>query len=238
MRRDGRVNPGRGTRRRLDRPPRRRRAATAGGAALLILLAACGAKTPTTATYLGAQPVDLQELTPAEVAREVEIVPRGNQVFFQAPTIQVSKLIDLHRAGKELGITLGKVERVRFGYLLGVLDRSTGTLRTAVLFQSNFITGNNRYVSVTLADGTPLQFSISRAPDPCVPNCYPVMEALIIQLPDAALRAAAAGSGLGLIITLDNGEVIRPQAVPAYVRGYLQAVDGYRAGAAGGGEGS
>lgn len=205
--------------------------------ALFVLLAACGAKTPTTETYLGSQPVDIQELTPAEVAREVRIVPRGNQVFFQAPAIQVSKLIDLHRAGEEMGITLGKVERVRFGYLFGVLDRSTGAMRDSVLFQSNFITGDNRYVAVSLADGTPLQFSVSRAPDPCVPNCYPVMEALIIQVPDAALRAAAS-AGLGLIITLDNGEVIRPQAVPAYVQGYLQAVDGYRAGAGVGGGGS
>lgn len=207
---------------------------SAGVAALLGLLAACGAKTPTTETYLGAQPVDLRELTPAEVAREVQIVPRGTQVFFQAPAIQVSKLIDLHRAGQEMGITLGKVERVRFGYLFGVLDRGSGTMRNAILFQSNFITGNNRYVSVTLADGTPLQFTVSRAPDPCVPNCYPVMEALIVELPNAALRAAAA-AGLGLIIALDDGEVIRPQAVPAYVQGYLQAVDGYGAGAGAGG---
>jgi hypothetical protein len=193
---------------------------------LVLLLAACGPTTPTTQTLVGGQAVDLPELTPAEVAAGVAVTPRGNDVFFQAPPIQTSKLIDLHRYGKEMGLALGKVERVRFGYLFGVLDRSTGALASYLLFQSNFVEGNHRYASVTLSDGTPLQFTVRRAEDPCVPNCYPVIEALIVTIPDTTLRAQQP-LGLPLIITLDDGQVIQIKGSPAYVAGYLQAVDAY-----------
>jgi hypothetical protein len=193
---------------------------------LCLLLAACATKPPAQQTTLGGQAIDLQELTPAEVAREVRITPRATDIFFQAPPIQATKRINLHSAGKEMGISLGTVERVRFGYLFGTRDRASGALKHAVLFQSNFIEGSDRYVSATLADGTPLQFTVARAPDPCVPNCYPVIEALMIAVPDATLRAQQT-SGLPLIITLDSGQVIHTVGLPAYVTGYLQAVDGY-----------
>jgi hypothetical protein len=179
------------------------------------------------AVTVGGQAVNLQELTPADVAREVQVVPRGQQVFFQAPPIQTTKVIDLHRAGQELGISLGKVERIRFGYLFGVLDRSTGTMKHYVLFQSNFVEGANRYASVTVPDGRELTFTVSRAPDPCVPNCFPVIEALIVEVPEDALRASAS-TGLVLFITLDNGTLIKTSGLPAYVQGYLQVVDGYQ----------
>jgi hypothetical protein len=194
---------------------------------LVLLLAACGPKTPTTQTLVGGQAVDLPELTPAEVAAGVVVTPRGSDVFFQAPPIQTSKLIDLHRYGQEMGLALGKVERVRFGYLFGVLNRSTGALASYLLFQSNFVEGSHRYASVTLSDGTPLQFTVRRAEDPCVPNCYPVIEALIVTIPDATLRAQQP-LGLPLNITLDNGQVIQIKGSPAYVAGYLQAVDQYQ----------
>jgi len=192
--------------------------------ATAFFLAACASKD--TRAYLGGQPVDLQELTPEEVARAVQITPRGNDVFFQAPPIQTTKMIDLHSAGKEMGVSLGSIERVRFGYLFGVLDRQSGAMKHYVLFQSNFVTGNDRYAAVSLA-GQPLQFTVSRAPDPCVPNCFPVVEALIVSLSEEQLRANR-GSGLPLTITLDSGYTITTKGNPAYVQGYLQAVDAYR----------
>jgi hypothetical protein len=192
-----------------------------------LLLAACAAKAPETETSIAGQTVDMQELTAADVAAEVRITPRQKDIFFQAPPIQATKRINLHKLGKQMGVSLGTVERVRLGYLFGTRERATGALRHYVLFQSNFIEGSDRYVSAALADGTPLQFSVERAPDPCVPNCYPVVEALIVSVPDATLRAQQT-SGLPLLITLDNGEVIHTLGLPAYVSGYLQAVDAYR----------
>jgi hypothetical protein len=96
-----------------------------------------------------------------------------------------------------------------------------------VLFESNFVTGNNRYTSVSLPGGPPLQFTVSRAPDPCVPNCFPVVESLIVSVPPDVLRANQT-TGLPLTITLDSGDAITFKGVPAYVQGYLQAVDAYR----------
>jgi hypothetical protein len=198
-----------------------------GALAVALLLIGCATRADHSQAYLAGKPVDLRELTPDEVASAVKITARDNDVFFQAPPIQTSKLVDLHRAGAELGISLGKVERVRFGYLFGVLDRTTNTMKHYVLFQSNFVTGDDRYSSVSLPDRHPLQFTVSRAPDPCVPNCFPVMEALIVSIPEPALRANQS-TGLPLTITLSNGDTITTKGSPAYVQGYLQAVDRYR----------
>jgi len=205
-----------------------------GRSAVLALCAAlalcgCASRTPTSQTYLAGQPVDLRELTAEEVAREVRITPRGDDVFFQAPFIQTTNILDLRAAGKEIGISLGKVERVRFGYLFGVLNRRSGAMQHYLLFQSNFVTGNDRYASVNLSDGRSLQFTVARAPDPCVPNCYPVIEALIVTIPEDVLRAGES-TGLPLAITLDDGETINTGGSPAYVQGYVRAVDAYRAG--------
>jgi hypothetical protein len=193
----------------------------------LVGLIGCATGKPAPQTTVGGEPVNLQELTAAEVASAVQITPRGDDVVFQAPPIQTSKLIDLHSAGQDMGVSLGTVERVRFGYLFGVLNRQTGALQHYVLFQSNFVTSNDRYASVKLADGRALPFTVRRAPDPCVPNCFPVVEALIVSLPDDVLRANQA-TGLPLTITLDNGYAITTKGAPAYVQGYLQAVDAYR----------
>lgn len=194
--------------------------------ALLLLLAACAPKDQGPQLTLDGVPVDPNTVTAAQVASEVRVTPRGQQVFFQAPLIQSTQIIDLREAGKELGIKLGSVEQIRVGYLFGVLDLTTRQVRHYLLFQSNFIEGHDRYAAVTLADGTPLPFTVTRAPDPCVPNCFPVMEALIADIPDAALRAQQ-HTGLGLLITIDTGQVIRVGGTGAYVSGYLQVIDAY-----------
>lgn len=193
---------------------------------LALLLPACAPRTPESQVTLGGVPVDPSTLTAAEVASQVRVTPRGNQVFFQAPPIQSTQIIDLSAAGKQLGIKLGDVEQIRFGYLFGVLDLPSGRLQHYLLFQSNFIEGHDRYQAVSLTDGTPLRFTVTRTPDPCIPNCFPVIEALIVDLPDPTLRALAP-TGLQLLISIDTGQVIQIVGSGAYVNGYLQAVDAY-----------
>ena len=199
------------------------------GCLAALVLVACSQRD--SQTYLGGRPVDLHELTADEVARAVRITPRGADVFFQAPPIQTSKIIDLRSVGEEMGITLGSVQRVRFGYLFGVLKPSSGAMQHYVLFESNFVTGDDRYTSVTTSDGQRLRFATERAPDPCVPNCFPVIESLIVTVPEPVLRANLA-TGLPLNITLANGEAINFKGAPPYVQGYMQAVNAYRAGLA------
>ncbi|MGD9762313.1 MAG: hypothetical protein AB7V27_01170 [Candidatus Binatia bacterium] len=193
----------------------------------LVALAACAPRYEQKQTMIAGQARDLRQVTPDEVARAVQVTFREGEVVFQAPPIESSKIIDLSAAGKEVGLKLGKVERIRIGYLFGVLDRQSGALEHFVLFQSNFIQGATQYASVTLSDGTALPFTVARVPDPCVPNCFPVTYGLVAEIQDAALRAQET-AGLPLTITLDNGSMIRTDGQPAYVAGYLQAVDAYR----------
>lgn len=192
----------------------------------LLVLSACAPKEKGPEVTLGGVPVNPATITAAEVASQVRVTPRGNQVFFQAPPIQATQIVDLSAAGKQLGIKLGDVEQIRFGYLFGVLDLPSRRTQHYLLFQSNFIEGHDRYVAVRLADGTPLRFTVSRTPDPCIPNCFPVIEALIVELPDATLRALAP-TGLRLLITLDTGQVIQIGGTGPYIEGYLQVVDAY-----------
>ena len=67
---------------------------------------------------------------------------------------------------------------------------------------------------------------LTRTPDPCIPNCFPVIEALIVDLPDATLRSLVPG-GLRLLISIDTGQVIQIGGSGVYLDGYLQAVDAY-----------
>lgn len=194
--------------------------------AVALALAACSPRTPASQVTLGGVPVDPNAITAAQVASQVRVTPRGSQVFFQAPPIQSTQIIDLSAAGKQLGLKLGDVEQVRFGYLFGALDLPSGRMQHYLLFQSNFIEGHDRYQAVTLEDGTPLRFTVTRTPDPCIPNCFPVIEALIVDLPDATLRALAP-TGLHLLISIDTGQVIQIAGSGAYLEGYLQAVDAY-----------
>lgn len=195
-------------------------------AVLPLLAIACASKAPAPQTTLGGVPVDTSTLTAADIARQVKVTPRGHQVLFQAPPIQSTQIVDLSAAGKQLGIKLGDVEQIRFGYLFGVLDLPSGATQHYLLFQSNFIEGHDRYKAVTLADGTPLRFTVTRTPDPCIPNCFPVIEALIVELPDAILRARVP-TGLRLLIAIDTGQVVQVGGSGVYLAGYLQAVDGY-----------
>jgi hypothetical protein len=90
-------------------------------------------------------------------------------------------------------------------------------------FQSNLVEGTGRYVSVTLADGTPLPI---RTTESNQTRCEPDP-----RLRDGGGRSArcgaARGAGRGLVIDYrpDNGAVTRATAPAAYVRGYLEAVD-------------
>jgi hypothetical protein len=194
--------------------------------ALLLLLTACTPKNTAPQMTMGGVLVDPSSLTVADVAAQVRVTPRGNQVFFQAPPIQSTQIVDLSAAGKELGIKLGDVQQIRFGYLFGVLDVPSGRMQSYLLFQSNFIEGHDRYQAVSLSDGTPLRFTVTRTPDPCIPNCFPVIEALIVELPDPTLRALVP-TGLQLLISIDTGQVIRIGGTGVYIAGYLQAVDAY-----------
>ena len=189
-------------------------------------VAACAPKQQGPEVTLGGVRVDPATVTAAEVASQVRVTPRGNQVFFQAPPILSTQIVDLSAAGKELGIKLGDVEQIRFGYLFGVLDVPSRQMQHYLLFQSNFIEGHDRYKAVTLADGTPLRFTVTRTPDPCIPNCFPVIEALIVDLPDATLRSLEP-TGLRLLITIDTGQVVQIGGSGAYLDGYLQVVDAY-----------
>lgn len=196
-------------------------------ACIALALIGCGVKKPAAESYVGGQPVDLDRLTAAEVAQAVRVTQRETDVFFQAPMLQTTKLFDLRTVGKELGVKLGDVQRVRIGYLSGTVDRASGATTHYLLFQSNFVTGSDRYKAVNLADGQALQFTVARAEDPCVPNCFPVVEALVVIIPDPVLRANTA-SGLPLTITLSTGDIVTLRGLPAYVQGYLQVVDDYR----------
>jgi len=194
---------------------------------IALALLGCGPRKPTAQSFVGGQPVDLDELTAAEVAHAVRIIPREDDIFFQAPTIQTTKLIDLRTVGQEIGVALGDVHRVRIGYLSGTVQRRTGAATHYLLFQTNFVTGTDRYKAVNLPNGQPLEFTVARAEDPCIPNCFPIVEALIVIIPDDVLRANTT-SGLPLTITLTTGDSITMQGLPAYVQGYLQVVDAYR----------
>jgi hypothetical protein len=207
-----------------------------GIACIALALLGCGPKKPEAQSFVGGQPVNLDQLTAAEVARAVRVTPREDDIFFQAPTIQTTKLIDLRSVGQEYGVSLGDVQRVRIGYLSGSVQRRTGAATHYLLFQTNFVTGSDRYQAVNLANGQPLEFTVARAEDPCVPNCFPVVEALIVSIPDQVLRANTT-TGLPLTITLSTGDSITMQGLPAYVQGYLQVVDAYRQQILGGGSG-
>ena len=193
----------------------------------MLCLAACAPRGEQTQVFLGGTAVNPRALTAAEVAAQVQVVTGDARVSFQAPQIETITGIDLRAEGKAIGLPLGTVERVRVAYLFGVRERADGTLRHYLLFQSNFIEGHDRYAAVALRDGTPLAFTVSRVPDPCVPNCFPVIEALVVDLPDALLRAQAA-AGLQLDVTLDTAQVVHLGGSPAYVQGYLEAVDAPR----------
>lgn len=175
-------------------------------------------------TYLGSQAIQLQELTPAEVAQAVQIVRRPDKLLYRAPMISVSELVDLRRAGPTIGTQMGRVQMGRSGFLQGVRSLPSGEMAHYAMYTSEYVEGKNRYVSVRRANGEALHFTTTVRPDPCVPECFAVFETLVIDFPDEVLRATP-DEGQRLQVTLDNGFTFPITAPAAYVRGYLQAVD-------------
>jgi hypothetical protein len=160
------------------------------------------------------------------VAQQVQVARRTDRILYRAPTITVSDAVDLRRAGPTLGVQLGRVQVGRSGLLQGTRDARSGALSHYAVYTSEYVEGKGRYASVRLADGEALHFTTSPVrQDPCVPECFAVFEALVIDLPDKALRATP-DDGLRMSVTLDNGSTFPIVAPAAYVRGYLQAVDG------------
>jgi len=77
-----------------------------------------------------------------------------------------------------------------------------------------------------IADVTPLPIRTTKSGQAhCEPDCLLVFETVVAEVPDAVLRAVPA-DGLLIIYRLDNGALARVTVPSAYVRGYLQAIDG------------
>jgi len=128
------------------------------------------------------------------------------------------------RGGPAVGRNVGTTNVGRQGFLFGVRKRGQPVANYAA-FQSNLIEGTGRYAAVTLTDGTPLPIRTTRSnPARCEPDCLLVFETVVVEIPDAVLRAVPA-EGLVIDYRLDNGTVTRATAPAAYVRGYLQAID-------------
>lgn len=210
----------------LDAPRVRMRRALQqiGAISILIALQACTVRNNGQHVFVGGQELHLQELNPTEVASEVQVIRRDERVLYRAPTIHVTEVVNLRRGGPTLGAQMGRVQLGRSGALQGVRDLRSGGLSHYVLYSSEVVEGKGRYLAVRQADGQALHFTTATRQDPCVPECFAVIETLVVDLPDGTLRAAP-DSGLALSVTLDNGFTF-PVTVPvAYLRGYLQAVD-------------
>jgi hypothetical protein len=132
--------------------------------------------------------------------------------------------VDLIHGGPTIGANLGTVKFGRQGFLFGV-RKGTHPVVSYAAFQSNLIEGTGRYAAVTLADGTPLPIRTTKSNQAhCEPDCLLVFETVVVEIPDAVLRATPA-DGLVIDYHLDNGTITRVTAPSAYIRGYLQAVD-------------
>ena len=189
-------------------------------------LAACSSA-PQRTVRLGDHTIDPAQLTAGDVAREVTVTARGEDTIYRAPTMSAYREVDVSRGGPAFGANLGTVKSGRQGFLFGV-RKGSGPLRTYAAFQSSLIVGTGRYVSVTLADGTPLPIRTARNNAArCEPDCALVFETVVVEIPDAALRTAAA-DGLAIDYHLDKGPITRATAPASYVRGYLEAVEAPR----------
>jgi hypothetical protein len=192
--------------------------------ALALGLGGCGGAPPRQ-VQLGGQTVNPERLEPADVARQVTVTSRGDDTIYYAPTLASFRDADLRAGGPAVGRNLGTVRVGRQGFLFGV-RKGAQPVVSYVAFQSNLIEGTGRYVAVTLADGTPLPIRTMKSGQThCEPDCLLVFETVVAELPDAVLRAVPA-EGLTLVYRLDNGAVARVVVPSAYVRGYLQAIDG------------
>jgi len=195
--------------------------------ALLAALAGCSTN-GREQTLLAGHPVDTAAISAAQVEGDTRVLERGEFVVYQGPVLSLVRHVDLRRGGPVMGSGLGQVDVARSGYLFAERRVDGSEIAYFVAFQWDLVGGENRYAKVALADGTELRFRTATArPDPCVPNCLPISQTVIADLPEAALRAAAT-SGLQLTMTLDNGHSFPVGAPAAYVTGFLAAVDAQR----------
>jgi hypothetical protein len=201
-----------------------RRFGTVWAALALALVGGCSGAPPRQ-VQLGGQTVDPARLTSDDVARQVSVTSRGENTIYHAPTLASFRDADLSAGGPALGRNMGTVKVGRQGFLFGVRKGSQPVV-SYVAFQSNVVEGTGRYVAVTLADGTPLPIRTTKSGQAhCEPDCLLVFETVVAEVPDAVLRAVPA-EGLPIVYRLDNGAVARVTVPSAYVRGYLQAIDG------------
>jgi len=190
--------------------------------AVILPLAGCGG-TPARTVRLGEHTIDPDTLTAAEVARETSVTRRGEDTIYRAPTLSSYRDVELRRGGPTLGANMGTAKVGRQGFLFGV-SRGNQPVASYVAFQSNLVEGTGRYVAVTLVDGTPLPIRTTKSNQArCEPDCLLVFETVVVEVPEAVLRATP-GEGLLIDYRLDNGTVTRATVPAAYVRGYLQAV--------------
>ena len=191
---------------------------------LALVLGGCTASPPRTVA-LGGQTVDPAHLTPEDVARQVTVTSRGENTIYHAPTLASFRDADMSAGGPALGRNMGTVKIGRQGFLFGVRKGSQPVV-SYVAFQSNLVEGTGRYVAVTLADGTPLPIRTTKSGQAhCEPDCLLVFETVVAEVSDGVLRAVPA-DGLPILYRLDNGTVVRVTVPSAYVRGYLQAIEG------------
>ena len=195
-------------------------------ATFMALVAVTGCGTSSRQAQMGQQKIDPGRLAPGDVTAEVKVVTRGEDTIYRAPTLSSYKEVDLTRGGPALG-NMGVVKLGRQGFLFGV-RRSKQPVKSYVAFQSDLVEGKGRYIAVTLADGTPLPIRTTKSNQArCEPDCMLLFETVVVEIPDAVLRAAPA-DGLVIDYRLDDGTVTRATAPAAYVRGYLQAIDAAR----------
>jgi hypothetical protein len=168
---------------------------------------------------------EVRALTAAQVAQAVSVTHREGNVIYRAPRLSATREVDLRSGGPVIGANLGAVSLGQSGFLFGVRAHGSKAVRHFAGYQSDFVEGENRFASVTLADGSHPSFrTVPSDRRRCEPDCYLTFEALVIELPDAVLRSAP-DAGVPMAITLDNGKRIDVTIPAAYVRGYLQAVD-------------
>jgi hypothetical protein len=190
---------------------------------LLLSLAGCAQTTQHT-VQVGSQVTTVEALTPAAVAAQVEIIERERDIIYRAPTARVGRTVMVGRSGPVAGANLGATELGRSGFLLGVRQRDTGVVHHFAGYHSDFVEGTNRYRSVKGPDGE-LKFSLASADqDGCPGGCKLTFQTLMIEVPDALMRAVT-DAGLTFTVTLDNGHELPITAPAAYIRGYLQAID-------------
>ena len=87
--------------------------------AAALLCGACATVKETPQVRMDSQPVNLSQLPPAEVARAAQITMKNGSTIYRAPTLSVSKEVDLRRGGPGLSVNLSTTTMGRMGFLFG-----------------------------------------------------------------------------------------------------------------------